>query len=145
MSQAKVDRYKEQKANRKQIMAKEKREKMLWRIGGCVVAAALVVWIGYSAFDRFYEAPRKFYEVDTTAISDYLTGLASEDAIDEVVDTVDEEFADDEGASEAAEDVTEAAEDATEAVQDETETAEASEEETEQETETVTEQETSEK
>ena len=29
MSQEKVDRYKEQKANRKQIMAKEKREKFL--------------------------------------------------------------------------------------------------------------------
>ena len=29
MSQAKVDRYKEEKANRKQIMAKEKRQRML--------------------------------------------------------------------------------------------------------------------
>ncbi len=125
MSQAKVDRYKEQKANRKKIMQKEKRERMLWKVGGSLVAVALVAWIGYSAFDKLYEPPRRFYVADTAAVSDYLSGLSSADAVDEVVDAVDDEFAEEEDVTEAetaAEDVTEAetdaAEDATEAETD---------------------------
>ncbi len=46
MSQEKVDRYKQEKANRKQIM---KKQKMTNALRKCVVAAAgllLVVWIG---------------------------------------------------------------------------------------------------
>lgn len=80
MSQAKVDRYKEQKANRKQIMKKEKREKMLWKVGGCVAGLVLVGWIGFSAFSRFYVAPVKTYEVDMTALDDYISGLNAEEA-----------------------------------------------------------------
>lgn len=134
MSQAKVDRYKEQKANRKKIMQKEKRERMLWKVGGSLVAVALVAWIGYSAFDKLYEPPRRFYVADTAAVSDYLTGLSAADAVDEVVDAVDDEFAADEETTEAetaAEDATEAettAEDATEEETDATE--DATEEET---------------
>ncbi|MEI3525699.1 MAG: hypothetical protein V8Q27_05865 [Eubacteriales bacterium] len=45
MSQEKVDRYKEQKANRKQIMAKEKREKFLVKLCAGLVALALVCWL----------------------------------------------------------------------------------------------------
>ena len=78
MSQAKVNRYKEQKANRQQIMAKQKREKMLWKVGGSVVAVALVVWIGVSAYNKFYVPPRTAYEVDTTAMDEYLNTLTAE-------------------------------------------------------------------
>lgn len=78
MSQAKVDRYKEQKANRQKIMAKEKRQKTMWKVGGTVVALALVVWIGYSAFNKFYVPPRASYEVDTTAMDEYLNTLVEE-------------------------------------------------------------------
>ena len=48
MSQAKVDRYKEEKRNRAKIMAKEKREWMLMKIGGAVLALAIVGWAGGS-------------------------------------------------------------------------------------------------
>ena len=53
MSQEKVDRYKKEKANRKQTM---KKQKMANALRKCVVAAAgllLVVWIGYSAYDVY--------------------------------------------------------------------------------------------
>ncbi len=78
MSQAKVNRYKEQKANRKKIMAKEKREKFLWKIGGCAAALVLVGWIGFSAYNKFYVPPRATYEVDTTAIDEYMNTLTEE-------------------------------------------------------------------
>ena len=45
MSQAKVDRYKEEKKNRKQTMKKEKRNRVLARSLGVVIAAAVVCWI----------------------------------------------------------------------------------------------------
>ena len=38
MSQAKVDRYKEEKKNRKKIMAKEKRMRIAGYVAGCLVA-----------------------------------------------------------------------------------------------------------
>lgn len=78
MSQAKVDRYKEEKANRQKIMAKQKMEKTLWKVGGSVVALVLVAWIGFSAFNKFYVPPRKVYEVNTTAMDEYLNTLAEE-------------------------------------------------------------------
>lgn len=78
MSQAKVNRYKEQKANRKKIMAKEKREKLLWKVGGCAAALVLVGWIGFSAYNKFYVPPRTTYEVDTTAMDEYMNTLVEE-------------------------------------------------------------------
>ena len=59
MSQAKVDRYKEEKANRKKIMRKEK---IANRLRKCA-AAALVVWIGYSAYNM-YESSRPVKEAE---------------------------------------------------------------------------------
>ena len=53
MSQAKVDRYKEEKANRKKVMRKEKVANRLRKCAVAVVAAALVVWIGYSAYNMY--------------------------------------------------------------------------------------------
>lgn len=79
MSQAKVDRYKEQKANRKKIMARERRERMMWKIGGGVVLVALVGWIGFSAYNNFHVPVRSEYEVNTAAVDDYLNGLVAED------------------------------------------------------------------
>ena len=49
MSQAKVDRYKEEKKNRKQTIKKEKRNRVLGRTLGVVIAAAIVCWIGFSS------------------------------------------------------------------------------------------------
>lgn len=80
MSQAKVDRYKEQKANRKTLMKKEKRNRILRRLAALVVCVAVVGFIGYSGYKR-YEAnqPRSSYEVNYSSIDNYLSGLDGED------------------------------------------------------------------
>lgn len=61
MSQAKVDKYKKEKANRKKIMRKEKVANRLRKCAVVIVAAALVVWIGYSAYNM-YESSRPVKE-----------------------------------------------------------------------------------
>ena len=45
MSQEKVDRYKEQKKNRKAIQAKKKRKALIEKICAGVIVLALVCWI----------------------------------------------------------------------------------------------------
>lgn len=49
MSQEKVARYKEEKANRKTMMKKEKRKHFFRKCVVGVVAIGLIGWIGYSA------------------------------------------------------------------------------------------------
>ena len=69
MSQEKVNRYKEEKANRKQIMAKKKREKAIRRNAGALIAVVLIGWVGYSAVDAYQNSrPREVVEVDYTAV-----------------------------------------------------------------------------
>ena len=46
MSQEKVDKYKQEKANRKQIMQKEKRMKVVRRCLYSVIGIALIGWLG---------------------------------------------------------------------------------------------------
>lgn len=79
MSQAKVDRYKEEKKNRKEIMAKEKRNNTLRVVAGGVVVVALLGWIGVSGYN-WYQAsqPLETIYVDTTAIDDYMADLEAE-------------------------------------------------------------------
>ena len=59
MSQEKVNRYKEEKANRKQNIVKEKRKRTLNKVVGVLLAVVIVGWV----------------EVDYTAVSDYLQSL----------------------------------------------------------------------
>lgn len=75
MSQEKVDRYKEQKANRKQIMAREKRKKLLIKICAGVIALALVGWLGYSIYDTVNKPDTSDVAITTTALDDYVNGL----------------------------------------------------------------------
>ena len=86
MSQAKVDRYKEEKKNRKQIMAKEKREWAMMKAGGGILAAAVVAWIGFSVYQTV-TAPKATdntqievtdYTVNTDALSDYISSLSAD-------------------------------------------------------------------
>lgn len=79
MSQEKVNRYKEEKKNRKEMMAKEKRVQKLQTFAGVAVLAVLVGWIGVSAY-HVYEAnqPLETLYVDITAIDDYMTSLDGE-------------------------------------------------------------------
>lgn len=84
MSQEKVNRYKEEKANRKQTMKKEKRNRMIGRIVGAVIAIALVGWIGFSIYDSAEEkVAASQTEVDLSAMNDYLDSLSATEATTE--------------------------------------------------------------
>ena len=58
MSQAKVDRYKEEKANRKKILAKEKRKRIAGTICGWLIALLIVGWAGYSGYNAYEKSKR---------------------------------------------------------------------------------------
>lgn len=76
MSQQKVDRYKEQKANRKKIMRKEKMMDIVRKIILSVVALALVGWLGFSGYSHYKaDIPRPTAEIDYSAITNYMSGL----------------------------------------------------------------------
>ena len=77
MSQAKVDRYKKEKANRKETMKKEKLFNTIRKSVVGVVAAALIVWVGYSAYNAYdsYQ-PKESVEIDYSAIDNLTTNLA---------------------------------------------------------------------
>lgn len=76
MSQEKVDRYKEQKKNRKAIQAKKKRNALITKVCASLVALALVVWLGYSIADS-YEKKQNSGPVtaDISALDDYTASL----------------------------------------------------------------------
>ena len=78
MSQAKVEQYKKDKANRKKTMKKEKMQRIAGRICACVILVVIVGWAGYTGY-QYYEQnrPTKTIYADTTAISDYVKGLDS--------------------------------------------------------------------
>lgn len=77
MSQAKVDRNKEMKANKKQIMKKQKMMNLLRKCVLSLVALALVCWIGFSAYDTYTSnQERESVEVNYDAINDYLQSVS---------------------------------------------------------------------
>ena len=80
MSQEKVDRYKEEKKNRKKIVKKQRFQSILFKTAGTLVAVILVGWIGYSAYDAIAlgaTADSKTYSMDTTAVDEYLNEMAA--------------------------------------------------------------------
>ena len=79
MSQEKVDRYKQEKANRKQIMAREKRMHRLAILCGWVIVIAIVTWAGFSAY-RIYENSRPIETIyaNLDPINDYINSLNAE-------------------------------------------------------------------
>ena len=66
MSQAKVDRYKEEKANRTKIIRKEKRIALLEKLLIALVCFAVVFWIGFSVY-RYGGSATSSDTADTTA------------------------------------------------------------------------------
>ena len=75
MSQAKVDRYKKEKADRKKTMRKEK---IMRNVKRCV-ALAIVGWFGYSAYDlHSSNQERAVTEVNYDSVKDYLSTLSAE-------------------------------------------------------------------
>lgn len=83
MSQAKVDRYKEEKKNRKQIIKKEKRQWAMIQAGLGIFAVVLVAWAGVAVYQGV-TAPAETtgelttYTVNTGALDDYMAELTAE-------------------------------------------------------------------
>lgn len=79
MSQEKVNKYKEEKANRKEAMKKEKRASLIRNVVAGVVLAAAVGWVSYSGVTYIIEKqPRPEVSVDYTALNDYAESLTAE-------------------------------------------------------------------
>ena len=79
MSQAKVDQYKKEKVNRRETIAKEKRNKKITKLCiGCVVVI-LAAWIGVSTVEAVKNSgPAKTIYVDTTELDNYISDLYEE-------------------------------------------------------------------
>lgn len=77
MSQAKVDRYKEEKANRKKNIRKQRIMNVVRKCVLSLVALALVGWLGYSAYDT-YESnqERPVASVNYDAVNNYLSTIS---------------------------------------------------------------------
>ena len=76
MSQAKVDQYKKEKANRKAIVAKEKRAKQINKLCTGLVVAILAVWIGVSTVEAVKESrPVETIYCETAELDNYINGL----------------------------------------------------------------------
>lgn len=81
MSQEKVNKYKEEKANRKAILKKEKRNRIIAQIISSVIGLAIVGWIGYSIYDNVVTGIKTSQtEVNLDAVSDYLNSLTATDS-----------------------------------------------------------------
>ena len=83
MSQEKVDKYKKEKANRKQIMRREKMANLLRKCVVGIVGLILVGWIGYSAYGTYESSkPKEEVQIDYTAneLQDRLATVQEEEA-----------------------------------------------------------------
>lgn len=79
MSQEKVDRYKQEKANRKQIMRKQRTMNFVRKGVLALVALALIGWLGYSAYDMYESGKERVVaEVNYDSVTDYLNSLTTE-------------------------------------------------------------------
>ena len=77
MSQAKVDRYKQEKANRKKIMKKQRMMNILRKCVLSLAAIALVGWLGYSAYvTHESKQERAVAEVNYDAVNNYISVLS---------------------------------------------------------------------
>ena len=89
MSQEKVNKYKEEKANRKETMKKAKRAEMIRNIVASVVLVAVVGWVGYSGVTYIIKhRPRPEVDVNYTSVADYVEGLTAEET-EETVEEVE--------------------------------------------------------
>lgn len=81
MSQEKVDKYKEYKANKKKIW---KKEKMMHRLEMSIIAViciAFIGWVGFSIYDKAVNTDETLaanaVELDAGAIDDYISSLSA--------------------------------------------------------------------
>lgn len=79
MSQEKVDRYKEEKKNRKADQSKDKSKSILGKVCGGVIVAALVAWLGYSAVVEYdQQVNGGTVLVNTSALDEYTSEMTAE-------------------------------------------------------------------
>lgn len=94
MSQAKVDQYKKEKADRKETIAKEKRTKKITKFCAGVVVGLLAVWIGISTVDLIEDTrPVETIYCETGDLDNYINSLyeAAETEDEAVVEETTEE------------------------------------------------------
>ncbi len=76
MSQEKVDRYKEEKANRKKNLKKQRMMNVMRKCVLVAVGLALIGWLGYSAYDTYTaNQEREVASVNYDALNNYLEEL----------------------------------------------------------------------
>ena len=79
MSQEKVLKYKEEKANRKATMKKQKIAKIARNSITTVICVAVLGWVGYSAVAYYQDnKPREVVEVDYAKLNEYTSSLSAE-------------------------------------------------------------------
>ena len=83
MSQAKVDRYKEEKRNRAKLIKKEKREWMFTKLGLAAIAVIMIGWVGMSVYTSIQDSDEEIgiletYTIDTSALDEYISSLSAE-------------------------------------------------------------------
>ena len=112
MSQEKVNRYKEEKANRKAILRKERIKSMVRKIILLVLSVALVIWVGYSAHYTWENnRPREMVTVNYDSFTAYLQTLVETEEPELDIEEIpldngedDEEYDEENGDGEEAED-----------------------------------------
>lgn len=76
MSQEKIDRYKQEKANRKKNIKKQRMVGLMRKGVLALAGLALVGWLGYSAYGKFSSnQDREITTVDYGAVDSYLIDL----------------------------------------------------------------------
>lgn len=77
MSQEKVERYKQEKANRKKIIKKQRIMSVVRKTVLTLAALALVGWLGFSAYQTHEsKQERSVAEVNYDAVNNYLNSLS---------------------------------------------------------------------
>ena len=109
MSQAKVDKYKEQKKNRDKIINREMRERILAEVIVCVGVVALIGWAGYSFYQNHKPTGVNTYTVDGTALTDYMSELNAETETETTAETEESTDAAESESETASEETTETA------------------------------------
>lgn len=96
MSQEKVNKYKEEKANRKTILKRQKRNRIIARVISSVIGLVIVGWIGYSIYDRaMTNIKTSQTEVNLTAVNDYISALTAEDTEEDTATDTEGDAAED--------------------------------------------------
>jgi hypothetical protein len=104
MSQEKVNRYKEEKANRKAKIRRDRFKSMVRKLILLVLSVALVGWVAYSAVVTYQaNRPRDMVTVNYESITDYLQALGEEIAGETPADIFDDADLEGEGEAETEE------------------------------------------